>query len=141
MYKLFPVIWGMKSIFLLLSFLSFQSALAQHVVVSGALIRGDTVMITVMNEGRVLSQTQTAAEVYSLFLGEHDFYTIRFETSGYEPKYLHFFTYNITKPTTIAQDVDFGNRVNMILWVEGRRGKAMKEIRTLWGAHARWKEF
>lgn len=129
-----------------------QYAMAQNIAITGTINNADTVKISVMHESEIVSAHRTSASVYSIFLGEKEFYTIRFEVKGRPVKYLHVFCYKIEKPLTIIQNVNFNNRVNMLLRIEkgGASGGILrkkklqyaqpKEFRNFWGEQAAWKK-
>lgn len=119
---------------------------AQNIVISGGLLDCDTVDIYILHDAQVIDRQREASSVYSIKLGVEDYYIIKFVRQDGETKLLHFYCYNIDVPTVIPQNVNFSNKVNMILWVwrfKNKRGKGIPTFeteRTFYGKQASWKQ-
>lgn len=113
----------------------------QHIALTGGIFNADSMRITVYHGGKVVSTQHVVGRVYSIFLGDNNFYEIWYESND-RIKILHFFCYNIKDPVSIEQNVHFANQVNCIMWYwrSDPNSSKLKIERTYWGPHASWKD-
>lgn len=131
----------MKLLATIILFVLCLTASAQHIAISGGVFNADSMRITVYHGGHIISSQEVYSQVYTIFLGEYDYYEIEFESNS-RIKILHFFCYNIKEPITITQDVHFNNQTNVIIWYwrSDPGSKKLNIEKTMWGAHASWKD-
>lgn len=117
------------------------TAATQHIAITGGVYNADSMRITVYHGGKVISTQEVYSRVYTIFLGDYEYYEIKFESNARE-KILHFFCYNIKDPMTIEQSIHFNNKTNIIIWYwrSDPKSKKLKIEKTMWGAHASWKD-
>ena len=117
------------------------AATAQHIAITGGVYNADSMRITVYHGGKIVSEQEVYSRVYTIFLGDYEYYEIKFESNA-RTKTLHFFCYNIKDPITIEQSVHFNNQTNLIIWYwrSAPASNKLKIEKTIWGAHASWKD-
>lgn len=141
----------MRTVVAISLFLLSLAAHSQHIAITGTATGVDTLRITIMSEGEVLSVNRSAGSVYSIMVGGKDFYVIRFDAEGKPPKYIHLFCYKIDTPVAIVQNVNFRYRTNLLIRLEkAERSKGFfwkkrmqkgepQEFRYYWGEQASWR--
>jgi len=111
----------MKSAILILALILATMAGAQDIQLHGLLLNSynDTTRITVWSDGALIDHEATTNKHYSIPLGEHKIYTVKFESAG-KIKYCILVT-NFMELESIQSDVDFRSQNHAIIYMDKKK--------------------